>query len=202
LQGYGLTETSPVVTTTKFDNINDSNIKSVGQVIPGCEVKIVDNEIWVKGENVMLGYYKNEEATKEVMDGEWFKTGDLGYVDENGFVFINGRKKNLIIASGGENVYPEEIEQYLYACPLILDALVYGGDDPLKEVVTAVIQPNYEAAEGKSKDEVIELLEEEIDKINENLPVYKQIANVKFRDKAFEKTTAKKIKRNKENTTV
>ncbi|MCL2035840.1 MAG: AMP-binding protein [Oscillospiraceae bacterium] len=202
LQGYGLTETSPVVTTTKFESINDSNINSVGEVIPGCEVKILDNEILVKGENVMLGYYKNEEATKEVFaeDG-WFKTGDLGYLDDNGFLFINGRKKNLIIASGGENVYPEEIEQYLYSVPLIADALIYGGDDKEREIVTAVILPNYEV-EGKSKEEIQEEIDLEVEKINEKLPVYKQIAAVKFREKQFEKTTAKKIKRNAENTTV
>lgn len=208
LQGYGLTETAPVVTTTKFANINPSNIASVGEVVPGCEVRIVDNEIQVKGENVMLGYFKNPEATAEVMDGQWFKTGDLGYVDENGFVFINGRKKNLIIASGGENIYPEEIEQKIYNIPgdLVEDALIYGGDDPGKEVVTAVIQPKYERPEIEetplTKEQVIEKLNAAIDDINENLPVYKQIATVKFRDKAFEKTTAKKIKRNKENTTV
>jgi long-chain acyl-CoA synthetase len=209
LQGYGLTETSPVVTATKFEKINDSNIRSVGEVIPGCQVKIADdNEIMVKGENVMLGYYKNPEATDEVMQEGWFKTGDLGYLDENGFLFINGRKKNLIIASGGENVYPEEIEQYLYAIDgdLIADALIYGGDDPLKEVVTAVIQPNYERPETEetplTKEQVIEAINEEIDNINENLPVYKQIASVKFREKPFDKTTSRKIKRSKENTTV
>jgi long-chain acyl-CoA synthetase len=206
LQGYGLTETSPVVSTTKFEHINDSNIKSVGEVIPGCEVKIVDKEIWVKGENIMLGYYKNPEATAEVMEDGWFKTGDLGYLDENGFLFINGRKKNLIIASGGENVYPEEIEQYLYSVQLIADALVYGGDDPKKEIVTAVINPNYERPETEetplTKEEVIEAIRDEIDNINEKLPVYKQIISVKFRERPFEKTTSRKVKRNAENTTV
>ncbi|MCL2072105.1 MAG: AMP-binding protein [Oscillospiraceae bacterium] len=201
LQGYGLTETSPVVSTTKFANINETNINSVGEIIPGCEVKIVDKEIWVKGENVMLGYYKNPESTAEVMDGEWLKTGDLGYLDENGFLFINGRKKNLIIASGGENVYPEEIEQYLYNIPAIIDALVYGGDDPSRETVTAVIHPDYENTEnaGKPTEEIEDLIRDEIDKINEKLPVYKHITAVKFRNKPFEKTTAKKIKRNAEN---
>ncbi|MCL2754956.1 MAG: AMP-dependent synthetase/ligase [Oscillospiraceae bacterium] len=212
LQGYGLTETSPVVTATKFDRINDSNIASVGEVIPGCEVKIApDGEIWIKGENVMLGYYKNPEATEAVIteDG-WFKSGDLGYIDENGFVFINGRKKNLIIASGGENVYPEEIEQYLYNIKgeLIEDALIYGGDDVQetgREVVTAVIVPKFERPETEedaplTREQVLEGIRDAVDEINEKLPVYKQIAKIKFRERPFEKTTSRKVKRNKENT--
>ncbi|MCL1881236.1 MAG: AMP-dependent synthetase/ligase [Oscillospiraceae bacterium] len=213
LQGYGLTETSPVVTATMFDRINESNIASVGEVIPGCEVKIApDGEIWVKGDNVMLGYYKNPEATEEVMEDGWFKTGDLGYLDENGFLFISGRKKNLIIASGGENVYPEEIEQYLYNFPLVEDALIYGGDDPTKEVVTAVINPKQDPEDAtdeddnpippRSKEEIIALIDEAIEEINEKLPVYKQIAIVKYRHTPFEKTTSRKVKRNKENTIV
>jgi long-chain acyl-CoA synthetase len=212
LQGYGLTETSPVVTTTKFANINDSNVASVGEVIPGCEVKIApDNEIWVKGENVMLGYYKNPEATEAVMEDGWFKTGDLGYLDENGFLFISGRKKNLIIASGGENVYPEEIEQYLYNIPneLVTDALIYGGDTEGRETVTAVIHPNYDRPEidpanpdgpQLTPEQVREAIDDAIEDINEKLPVYKQIASVKYRERPFEKTTSRKVKRNKENT--
>jgi long-chain acyl-CoA synthetase len=123
-------------------------------------------------------------------------------------LFINGRKKNLIIASGGENVYPEEIEQHLYNIPgeLVADALIYGGDDPTKEVVTAVIVANFERPEIEetplTKEQVIAGIEEAIESINENLPVYKQIATVKFREKPFEKTTSRKVKRNKENTTV
>ncbi|MCL2054520.1 MAG: AMP-binding protein [Oscillospiraceae bacterium] len=200
LQGYGLTETSPVVSTTKYENLNDSNIKSVGEIIPGCEVKIINDEICVKGENVMLGYYENPEATAEVFEDGWFKTGDLGYLDENGFLFINGRKKNIIIASGGENVYPEEIEQLLYTIPGLADALVYGGDSADKEIVTAVIFPNYDFPD-KTKEEIIELIRGGIERVNEKLPVYKQITAVKFRDKPFEKTTSNKVKRNDANKT-
>jgi long-chain acyl-CoA synthetase len=207
LQGYGLTETSPVVTTTKYERIGSKNIRSVGEVIPGCEVKIKDGEILVKGDSVMLGYYKNPQATAEVFENGWFKTGDLGLLDESGFLYINGRKKNVIIASGGENVYPEEIEQLLYSVPLIADALVYGGDNPEKEIVTAVIYPNENAflpeevspdKHGYS-DEIVNQIRRAIDRINETLPVYKQIQNVKFRSQPFAKTTSNKIKRNVEN---
>ncbi|MCL2077561.1 MAG: AMP-binding protein [Oscillospiraceae bacterium] len=201
-QGYGLTETSPVVTATQYDKLNDKNINSVGQVIPGCEVKIVDDEIWVKGNNVMKGYYKNPEATAEVFDGEWFKTGDLGYLDEYGFLYINGRKKNVIIASGGENVYPEEIEQFLYGIPQILDAMVYGGegDGDVQSVVTAVIYPNYEMLERKSDEEIKKIIDAAIQGVNQKLPLYKHILVTKIRKTEFEKTTARKIKRNHENT--
>jgi len=205
-QGYGLTETSPVVTMAEYDRLTPGNINTVGLVIPGCEVKIAEGEIWVKGDNVMKGYYKNPEATAETFQDEWFKTGDLGRVDKDGYVYIDGRKKNVIIGSGGENVYPEEIEQYLYNVKYIADALVYGGED--SGTVTAVIYPNYELFEDKKNKKTPEEIEEdikrtivaEIDKINMKLPLYKQIRAIKIRKTQFEKTTAKKIKRNKENT--
>lgn len=197
-QGYGLTETSPVVSTTDYNKLNDSNISSVGQVIPGCEVKIKDNEILVRGDNVMLGYYNNPSATNEVFEDGWFKTGDLGYFDNNGFLYINGRKKNVIIASGGENVYPEEIEQFLYSIPYITDAMVYGGEN--KDCVTAVIYPNYDIFVEKSAGEIKAVIDEGIQTLNEKLPVYKQILAVKIRKTPFEKTTSNKVKRNDSNT--
>jgi len=199
-QGYGLTETSPVVTMAEYDGLNAGNINTVGRVIPNCEVKIVEGELWVKGDNVMKGYYKNPEATAEAFEDGWFKTGDLGSIDKDGYVFINGRKKNVIIASGGENVYPEEIEQYLYANRFVADAYVYGGDGQNKDTVTAVVHPNYELLE--KQEDIQAFLESEVQKINEKLPLYKQIRAVKVRSKPFEKTTAKKIKRNEENTHV
>ena len=198
-QGYGLTETSPVVTMTVYDRLNSENIYSVGQVVPGCEVKIVDKEIWVKGDNVMKGYYKNPEATNEAFDGEWFKTGDLGYFDNDGFLYINGRKKNVIIASGGENVYPEEIEQFLYSIQGVADAMVYGdGDD--SSIVSAIILPDYEKLAKKSEEQIKDIITKAIDEVNKKLPLYKHIVNIKFRKTDFEKTTARKIKRNENNT--
>ncbi|MDR1753913.1 MAG: acyl--CoA ligase [Eubacterium sp.] len=198
-QGYGLTETSPVVTSFKYDLLDEKNIASVGQAIVGCEVKISDGEIWVKGDNVMAGYYKNPEADSESFEGEWFKTGDLGYIDIDGFVYVNGRKKNVIIASGGENVYPEEIEQFLLGIPMFSDSLVYGGDNGANDTVTAVIFPNYELLEGKSESEISAAVNAEIDALNDKLPIYKQILAVKIRKTPFEKTTSNKIKRNAEN---
>jgi len=199
-QGYGLSEASPVVATTDYNLLNEKNIGSVGQIIPGCEVKIVENEIMIKGDNVMLGYYKNPEVTAEVLEDGWLKTGDLGYLDEDGFLYISGRKKNVIIASGGENVYPEEIEQFLYGIPQITDAMVYGGDGGDKSAVTAVIYPNYGMLGEKSDDEINKIIGAAIKRVNEQLPIYKQILTMKIRKSPFEKTTSQKVKRNLNNT--
>ncbi|MCL2086503.1 MAG: AMP-binding protein [Oscillospiraceae bacterium] len=198
-QGYGLTETSPVVSMAVYDKLNDKNINTVGEVIPGCEVKIEENEILVKGDNVMRGYYKNPEATADVFKDGWFKTGDLGYLDDEGFLYINGRKKNVIIASGGENVYPEEIEQFLYNNPNISDAMVYGdGED--KTLITAVIYPNYEALGKKSDEKIKAIIDKAVSNVNAKLPIYKNIIYTKIRKTEFEKTTSKKVKRNENNT--
>lgn len=214
-QGYGLTETAPTVTTTQYDKLTDDNLNTVGFAIPQCDIKFVDGEIWVSGENVMLGYYKRPEETAEVIETDaetgrrWFKTGDLGYADADGLVYINGRLKNVIIASGGENVYPEEIEQLLSAVPEIADSMVYGASSGEKnsagnataDVVTAVVHPNtgYPAIEGLPFAEVKEILERKIAAVNETLPYYKQIAVVKVRERPFEKTTINKVKRNEAN---
>ncbi len=199
-QGYGMTETSPVITSARYNVLNDDNLKTCGILIPEMEVKISDGEILVKGTSVMLGYYKNEQATAEVFDGEWLKTGDLGYLDDDGFLYISGRKKNVIIASGGENVYPEEIEQALYFIPLIADAIVYGGDGEEQNVVTAVILPNMDAFTDKTDDEIKAAIKSEVEQLNMTLPLYKQIAAIKYRKTSFLKTTSNKIKRCSENT--
>lgn len=183
LQGYGITECSPFVSTNMEQANND---KSVGLVVPCCEVKIQDGEILVKGDNVMLGYYKNEEATKAVFDGEWFKTGDLGYFDKKGFLYITGRIKNVIILDNGKNVYPEELEAYIKRVEHVNEVLVYGIDN----IIYAEIFPNLEIPN------VQELIKEQIDKLNKKLPVYKQVNKVIFRESDFKKTTSHKVKRN------
>lgn len=188
LQGYGITECSPLVAVNREKYYNDS---SVGPALPCCELKIEDGEILVKGDNVMLGYYKNDAETQAAFSDGWFRTGDLGRVDEKGFLHITGRKKNLIILSNGENISPEELETYLMRIPLIKEAVVYesGG------AVTAELFPDIEAAEREKVADVQAFLRGEIDKLNASFPQYKQIQAVKFRDVEFEKTTTKKIKR-------
>lgn len=181
INGYGITECSPIVATTRNKHYAP---KSVGAVHPETFVRIVDGEIQVKGETVFIGYYKNEEATKEAFDGEWFKTGDLGYVDEDGLLYITGRKKNLIILSNGKNVAPEELENLIMNnIPEVKETLVYGEND----FITAEI-----FAEAENTDHI----KSEIVRINADLPTYKNIANIKFRDCEFPKTSTKKIKRN------
>lgn len=182
LCGYGITECSPIVSTVRNKHYEP---KSVGVVHPGVEVRIKDGEIQVKGNIVFSGYYKNEEATREAFDGEWFKTGDLGTY-ENDMLYINGRIKNLIILPNGKNVSPEELEQKImdYAGE-INEVIVYEKDG----LITAEIY--YAEADEVMKKET----EKKIFEFNKNLPTYKQIGNVVFRDTEFPKTTTKKIKR-------
>ena len=123
LQGYGMTECSPVISTTVSWNIRK---ESVGQLLPNCEAKTVDEELWVRGSSVMLGYYKMPEETAETLVDGWLRTGDLGYVDEDGFVYLTGRKKNLIITKNGENVSPEELENKIGENRLVQEILVRG----------------------------------------------------------------------------
>lgn len=188
LQGYGITECSPLVAVNREKYYNDS---SVGPVLPCCEVKILDGEILVKGDNVMLGYYKNPGATRDAFSDGWLCTGDLGYLDEKGFLHITGRKKNLIILSNGENISPEELETDLARIPFIMEAVVYesGG------IITAEIFPDTAAAQDEGVTDTEAFLREKIDELNARLPQYKQIQAVKFRNTEFEKTTTKKIKR-------
>lgn len=177
LNGYGISECSPIVSVNAT---YDSRIGSVGRVLRCCEVKIIDDEICVRGDSVMLGYYKDEAATAASFNGKWFRTGDLGYFDKDGYLYINGRKKNLIILSNGKNVSPEELELLIEEIENVIEVIVYGEDN----LIAAEIY-----AEDKSG------IEEGIEKINEKLPSYKRINRVKFRDTEFEKTTTKKIKR-------
>jgi len=200
LQGYGITECSPLVSV----NSDRGNVDgSTGLPISCCDVKIKhgdsegNGEIWVKGDNVMLGYYGNPGATAEVMDGEWFNTGDIGYIDGDGYLFITGRKKNLIVLSNGKNVYPEEIEDYLKRIPYIKEVVVYApSDDGIKEE-RLVAEIFVDEAYGKkhSREETAKNLEADIAEVNKTLPVFKQVHDFHLRDKEFEKTTKKSIKR-------
>lgn len=188
LQGYGMTECAPVISTNLPWN---SKVGSVGKLMPNCETKTVDEELWVKGSSVMQGYYHMPEETAETLEDGWLKTGDLGYVDEDGFVFLTGRKKNLIITPNGENVSPEEIENKLSESRIVQEVLVRDSEG----VIEAEIFPDYEYAAKKKIKDMQSTLQEIIDAYNKKAPLYKRIVKLKIRETEFEKNTTKKIKR-------
>ncbi len=207
IQGYGLTETGPILTLNRLDNFKDH---AAGLPLPRVEIKIDlpdkdgVGEIWAKGPNVMLGYYKNEEATSETFFDGWFKTGDLGFIDGDGFLVIKGRKKNVIISRTGENVFPEEIEDKLNHSPFILETVVCGvADEKHDEKIIAKIVPDAEAfiefSENKNVNITPEMIREtvgrEVEKVNKELPIYKRVIDFEIREDEFEKTTTQKIKR-------
>ena len=183
LNGYGITECSPIVAVNPIDNPKRG---SVGLVLSNSEVKIIDEdedghgEICVAGSSVMLGYYNDPKATSEAFDDIWFKTGDIGHLDDEHYLFISGRKKNLIILANGKNIYPEEIEELVNRIPEVLEVVVYCEND----TITAEV---YTEEPEKVRDAIREM--------NKDLPIYKHVKNIKFRDTEFEKTTTKKIKR-------
>lgn len=187
-QGYGMTECSPVISTNYGDFMKDG---SVGRLMPNCEAKVVDEELWVKGSSVMQGYYNMPEETADTLVDGWLKTGDLGYVDEDGFVFLTGRKKNLIITPNGENVSPEEIENKLGENRLVQEVLVRESEG----VIEAEIFPDYEYAGKKKIKDIQGELQKIIDAYNQGAPLYKRVFRLKVRETEFEKNTTKKIKR-------
>ncbi len=200
LEGYGITECAPLVAVNRAGKVR---LKSVGQPVQGCTVKIDKafgedtGEILVKGDNVMMGYYKNPEATKEAFteDG-WFRTGDIGRMDKDGYIYITGRKKNVIILSNGKNVFPEEIEEYIAPIDIILESVVLARENEASEpTITAICVPNMEILNGKTDDEIYEMIKIEINNVNQSLPSYKQIRKVELRKELFERTTSKKIQR-------
>ena len=200
LEGYGITECSPLVSVNR---LGKERLGSVGTPVLGCAAKIDKDEseetgeILVKGDNVMMGYLNNPEATAEVFteDG-WFKTGDIGYMDKDGYIFITGRKKNVIILSNGKNIFPEELEEHLCKNEIIGECVVIGRKAESGETaITAVIYPNPELTEGKSSEEITALVKEAVDDTNKHLPMFKHIQNMEIRDTEFEKTTTRKIKR-------
>ena len=188
LQGYGMTECSPVISTTVSWNIRK---ESVGQLLPNCEAKTVDEELWVRGSSVMLGYYKMPEETAEALEDGWLKTGDLGYADEEGFVYLTGRKKNLIITKNGENVSPEELENKIGENRLVQEILVREQEG----VIEAEIFPDYDYAKKKHIRDIRAALQQILDEYNQGAPVYKRVYSLKVRETEFEKNTSRKIKR-------
>ena len=187
--GYGITECSPLVSanTDKYTKRG-----SVGKIYDRfCEVKIVDDEIYIKGASVTPGYYNDESSNLEHFENGWFKTGDLGYIDKNGYLYITGRKKNLIILGNGQNISPEELEYLLLRIPLIKEVMVYADHN----VIVAEILPEYEDGVYYDKLNIEDVLNKEIKQFNSKLPVYKQIQKLKIRDTPFEKATTRKIKR-------
>lgn len=206
LQGYGLTECSPLVAgNTDFFQKDDS----AGLPIPNVEYKIDSpneegiGEIIVKGPNVMLGYYEDEEKTKQTIIDGWFHTGDLGKIDENGYLYITGRCKSVIVTKNGKNIYPEEVEYYLNDSPLISESLVLGiqkeNDD--ETYINAQIYPNIQAiteylkGSVPTKEEVWKVVSDVVAGVNKKLPNYKHIKGFDIRENEFEKTTTQKIKR-------
>ncbi len=188
LQGYGMTECAPVISNNVSWNIRKD---SVGQLLPNCEAKTVDGELWVRGSSVMQGYYKMPEETADALKDGWLVTGDLGYVDEERFVYLTGRKKNLIITKNGENVSPEEVENRIGLQRLVQEILVRESEG----VIEAEIFPDYEYAKKKRIKDIGRELQQIIDDYNLSVPAHRKVYRLKVRETEFEKTPSKKIKR-------
>lgn len=207
IQGYGMTENAPIIAVNRDYY---SKAESVGPPMPGTEVRIFQpdeegvGEIICKGPSVMLGYYKDPEATAEVLKDGWLYTGDFGRFDDEGFLYICGRKKNVIVTKNGKNIFPEEIEYLLLEQPYIEEVIVYGvlekksGDT----VVTAEVYPNFDAIHEKfgkdlSQEQIHDIIKENVEAVNDKMTNYKRVKRIKLRDIEFEKTTTRKIKRTK-----
>lgn len=203
--GYGLTETAPLLAGT---NPSKTKYRAIGPVIPGTKLELRDVDangngtLWAKGPNVMLGYYKDPEKTAQVMDDEgWFNTEDIGYIDEDGYFFMSGRAKNIIVGPSGENIYPEQIEAAINAQNLVADSLVFDDNG----VLTARIHLDYELVDGaigvsdnsetQMHEKVDTLLEEIRKNVNENVSSFSRIKKVIEQKEPFVKTPTKKIKR-------
>lgn len=191
-QGYGMTECSPKISAADFSRPDKA--VSVGKIVDGCTVRIVDGEIQVNSPSVMMGYYKDpEETSKSFTEDGWLRTGDLGYFDEEGYLFFTGRCKNLIVLSNGENVAPEQLENLFDDENLIEDILVYGEDDKL----CAEVYPNLQLAEAMGIQDIEKAVLEIVQRQNESLPTYKRILKTNVRYVPFIKTASKKIIREK-----
>ncbi|MFP4447789.1 MAG: AMP-binding protein [Bacteroidales bacterium] len=197
--GYGMTECGPLISYANWDK---TKFGSAGKLVDTLDIKIDSEdpynevgEIMVKGENLLHGYYKNDEATRNAIDSEgWLHTGDLGVIDKENFVFIKGRSKSMILGPSGENIYPEEIESKLNNMPYIQESLVLQKENRL----VALVYPDYEKADSegiKNENKLQEIIEENKKQVNEELPKFKQIAQVKLHPTEFEKTPKKSIRR-------
>lgn len=190
-QGYGMSECSPKISAPDWNR--PDKVASVGKLVEGCQVRIVDEEIQVKSPSVMMGYYKEPDKTAEaITEDGWLCTGDIGYLDEEGFLYLTGRKKNLIILSNGENVAPEQLENLFEDERLIEDILVFGEDD----AICAEVYPNFKYAEAANISDIEGTVQEIIKKHNQKLPSYKRIMQCRIREVPFAKTSSKKIIRN------
>lgn len=209
VQGYGLTETAPVLSAEREGLIRYG---SIGFPLPSVEIKIDDpdengiGEITAKGPNVMLGYYENEEATKEVLQDGWFHTGDLGYFDKDGFLFVNGRKKNVIVLKNGKKVFPEEMELLINNLPYVAESMVFGWpvEDDVEVSVKIVYNKEYTDREfaGYSQEQLKEMIWKDIKEINRSLAKYKYMKNLVITDQPMIKTSTAKIKRHEEMKTI
>ena len=203
VQGYGLTETSPIVAV---GNNKYHKIGSIGKALPSEEVKLLNvnkqgiGELAVKGPNVMIGYYKNKEATEKVLKDEWFHTGDLAKIDEEGYIFICGRKKNVIVLKNGKNIYPEEMESLINKEDGIEESFIFGkqmSEDPTNIKIFVKVVYNKEHFEGKTKEEIEKEISQKISEVNKVMPRYKAIRGTIISDVPLIKTTTNKIKREK-----
>ncbi len=205
-EGFGITECSPLTNVTPYWG---RKYGSIGPHVPACRCRIADpqpgdhgypeGELQIKGDNVMIGYYNNPEANAAAFteDG-WFRTGDVAYMDKDGYVFITGRLKSVIVLENGKNIFPEEIEEYLADIETIQECVVVGrkAENSDEVILTAVVYPNYEKLPaGASEELVLESVRKSINGVNRSLPGFKQVKAVELRTTEFEKTTSKKIKR-------
>lgn len=193
--GYGLTETANLVSGSGEYARKPA---SVGCPYPDQQLKVVNGELWIKGDNVFLGYYGDEEATKQVFEDGWFKTGDLVYFDDEGFLYIIGRSKNVIVLDSGEKVSPEAVEALVNANPLVADSEVYQTrDEHGTQIIGVEIFPNMRAIEAKQIKNPQEMMQKIVDGINVSLAKHEKIRQVIVRDKDFPRTPAMKIIRSK-----
>ena len=213
LQGYGLTETAPIAALTPEYN---TCVGSCGKAIVGADIKVVnpnekgEGELLIKSATLMMGYYEDEEATKKVINEDgYFNSGDIGYINEEGYIFITGRSKNVIVTQNGKNIYPEEIEMFIDKIDEVKESMVYGKQpsiDSKKEekelIITARVLPDYEKIEqlygNISKEEIYNIIWSKIKEVNKKLTSYKSVKALEIKEGEFEKTSTMKIKRYKE----